>query len=143
MQTLPLTLSKTRSHVPRWLLRSLARSLAAGLVALMSSAGLETQQRKLIFQLGARTGEAASNDCLDLGERWIEFDSDVTGKPVRLHALWLAHADADAPVLLYLHGARWDVSGSVQRMQQLRALGFSVLGVDYRGFGRSSPDLPS
>lgn len=143
MQTLPLALSKTRSRVPGWLVRGLTRGLAAGLVALMSSAGLETQQRKLIFQLGTRTDEAASSDCQDLGERWIEFDSEVTGKAVRLHALWLAHADADAPVLLYLHGARWDMSGSVQRMQQLRALGFSVLGVDYRGFGRSSPDLPS
>ena len=143
MQTLPRALNKTRSHVSGWMVRGLMRGLAATLAALMSSAGLETQQRKLIFQLGARNDEAGSTDCQDLGERWIEFDSEVTGKPVRLHALWLARPNADAPVLLYLHGARWDVSGSVQRMQQLHALGFSVLGIDYRGFGRSSPELPS
>ena len=65
MQTLPAALDKTRYRVPGWLMRG----LAAGLVALMSSAGLETQQRRLIFQLGARTDEAASNDCQDLGER--------------------------------------------------------------------------
>lgn len=47
------------------------------------------------------------------------------------------------PVLLYLHGARWNVSGSIFRMRRMQELGFSVLGVDYRGFGKSSAELPS
>jgi alpha-beta hydrolase superfamily lysophospholipase len=143
MQTLPVTLNKSRPHRPSWLVRGLARTMAAAMAALLSSAGIETQQRKLIFQLGTRTGETGVTDCQDMAERWIEFDSEVTGKPVRLHSLWLERPEADAPVLLYLHGARWDVSGSAQRMQQLNALGFSVLGIDYRGFGRSSDELPS
>ena len=41
---------------------------------------------------------------------WINFDSKATGNPVKLHGLWAPHADferrADAPILLYLHGAR-------------------------------------
>ena len=45
--------------------------------------------------------------------------------------------------MLYLHGARWDVLSSSFRMRRLHALGVSVLGVDYRGFGRSSEALPS
>jgi len=62
---------------------------------------------------------------------------------VRLHALWLPQADASAPVLLYLHGARWDVRGSAHRMRRMHEMGFAVLGVDYRGFGQSTPALPS
>ena len=54
-----------------------------------------------------------------------------------------AGGHADAPLLLYLHGARWDVSGSARRMARMRELGFSVLGIDYRGFGKSSDELPS
>ncbi len=50
---------------------------------------------------------------------------------------------AEGPVLLYLHGARWNVSGSASRMRRMQELGFSVLGVDYRGFGKSSAELPS
>ena len=46
-------------------------------------------------------------------------------------------------MLLYLHGARFDVRGSAPRMRRMHELGFSVLGVDYRGFGRSSAGLPS
>ena len=69
-------------------------------------------------------------------------ETKASGATVRLHGLWLGHddteADADAPVLLYLHGARWNVTGSAGRMRRMHALGFSVLGIDYRGFGESS-----
>ncbi len=81
---------------------------------------------------------------------WISFDSRASGKPAKLHGLWLpAEGAADAatagpaPVLLYLHGARWNVSGSSPRIRRMQELGFSVLAIDYRGFGKSSPELPS
>jgi hypothetical protein len=80
---------------------------------------------------------------------WIEFDSRIAGAPARLHGLWLPQPSAqgtraEAPLLLYLHGARYDVRGSAARMRRLHELGFSVLGVDYRGFGRSEgSELPS
>jgi uncharacterized protein len=143
MQTLPMTLSKARLHRPRWPMRRLGRRMSTALAALLSRVGIEEKQRKLIFQIGVRLDEANAGRCQDAVERWIEFDSEVTGKAVRLHAQWLAHPEANAPVLLYLHGARWDLRGSAQRMEQLRMLGFSVLGIDYRGFGRSSAELPS
>jgi fermentation-respiration switch protein FrsA (DUF1100 family) len=82
----------------------------------------------------------------DMDEVWIAFDSRVTEAPARLHGLWLA-ADgarsAEAPVLLYLHGARWNVEGSAPRIRRMQELGFSVLAIDYRGFGKSSSGLPS
>jgi len=74
---------------------------------------------------------------------WIGFDSRETGRPARLHGLWLPGPAADAPVLLYLHGARWDVRGSAYRMRRMQELGFAVLGIDYRGFGQSTAELPS
>lgn len=74
---------------------------------------------------------------------WIDFASQASGQAVQLHGLWLPQPEPGAPVLLYLHGARWDVRGSAHRMRRMHELGFAVLGVDYRGFGRSSPALPS
>ena len=62
---------------------------------------------------------------------------------MRLHGLWLPQPRADAPLLLYLHGARWDVRGSAFRMRRMHELGFAVLGIDYRGFGQSTDTLPS
>ena len=39
--------------------------------------------------------------------------------------IFLPQAREDAPVLLYLHGARWDVRGSSPRMRRARACGIS------------------
>ncbi len=120
-------------------------ALAAVLLAavLGGCAVLDEQQRKWIFQPGDRTwwgGQAAAEGMEDA---WIAFTSPTSGDAVRLHGLWLPQPRADAPVLLYLHGARWDVRGSAPRMRRMHELGFAVLGIDYRGFGRSSAGLPS
>ncbi|MBX3627415.1 MAG: alpha/beta fold hydrolase [Rhizobacter sp.] len=117
--------------------------LALGLQ--MGCATLDERQRGWIFQPSERTwagGLAAAEGMHDV---WISFNAKVddAGQPVKLHGLWLPQDDANAPVLLYLHGARYDVRGSAPRMRRMHELGFSVLGVDYRGFGRSSPGLPS
>jgi len=45
--------------------------------------------------------------------------------------------------MLYLHGARWNLTGSSSRIARYRQLGFSVLAIDYRGFGKSSGEMPS
>ena len=50
---------------------------------------------------------------------------------------------ADAPTVLYLHGSRWNLNGSAFRMRAWTALDVSVLAIDYRGFGESTPLLPS
>jgi uncharacterized protein len=118
------------------------RLLAAGAAALLGCASLDVQQRKWIFQ-APRAAAAPATHAHEAGDHWIDFDSAETGQPVRLHARWLAQTRADAPVLLYLHGARCDLQASAERMQRLHELGFAVLGIDYRGFGRSSAALPS
>ncbi len=113
-------------------------------LALIGCQNLEEQQRKWII-LGGGTGiSARSGQAIDgMDDVWIDHPSAVTGKPVRLHALWAGHADPKAPVLLYLHGARRDLGSSAFRVRQMNDLGFAVLAIDYRGFGRSSAELPS
>ena len=118
--------------------------VAALLVGLAGCATLDEQQRKWIFQPTDRTWWGGAQAAEGMHDVWIEFASAEDGNaPVKLHGLWLPQARADAPVLLYLHGARWDVRSSAHRMRRMHELGFSVLGIDYRGFGRSTTTLPS
>jgi uncharacterized protein len=56
---------------------------------------------------------------------------------------WLPHADANAPALLYLHGTFRNLYRNLPKIDALRAAGFSVLAVDYRGWGDSAPIVPS
>lgn len=105
----------------------------------------DEQQRKWIFQASpgepSRWAVGGRDDGLE--DVWIEHASAETGKPVKLHALWMASAQPAAPVLLYLHGARRDVWSSTHRIRNMNELGFSVLAIDYRGFGQSTAELPS
>ena len=124
---------------------------ALALAGVMAGCGaLDERQRNWIFQPGDRSWGASADMAQGMDDVWIGFDSRVSGEPVKLHGLWLPAdpvADAiepgPAPVLLYLHGARWNVNGSAPRMRRMQALGFSVLAIDYRGFGKSTRELPS
>jgi uncharacterized protein len=119
-------------------------AVAAGvLYAASGCAVVDSQQRQWIFQPGQRTWDVGAQASQGMSDVWIEFASAQEKQAVELHGLWLPQADADAPTMLYLHGARWDVRSSAPRMRAMHELGFSVLGIDYRGFGRSSPGLPS
>jgi uncharacterized protein len=74
-----------------------------------------------------------------------EFDLRVgdAADAQRIHAWWWPAADPKAPAVLYLHGARWSLTGQVFRLEELRDFGFSVLAIDYRGFGKSDGEVPS
>ena len=120
----------------------LLASLTLAVAVSVGCATLDAKQREWIFQPSDRSwGGAPSTEGMQ--DVWIEFTSYASGKAERLHGLWLPHTKASAPVLLYLHGARWNVAGSSGRIRRMQELGFSVLAIDYRGFGRSSAGLPS
>jgi alpha-beta hydrolase superfamily lysophospholipase len=120
---------------------------ATALVALLAGgcSTLDERQREWIFQPSDRSWGNSEAMSQGMDDVWIDFKSSLTGEPARLHGLWLggAPASADTPVLLYLHGARYNVAGSAPRMRRMHELGFAVLAIDYRGFGYSSDALPS
>jgi alpha-beta hydrolase superfamily lysophospholipase len=122
-------------------------ALAATLCTLLSACAIvDHEQRRWIFMPTKSTWAPALAAAEGMEDVWIDHVSahpGHVGEAVRLHGLWLPQTDAAAPVLLFLHGVRWDVRASAPRMRALHALGFAVLGIDYRGFGRSSEGLPS
>lgn len=126
----------------RWTLFAAA---AFALVLSLGCSTIDERQRAWIFQPSDRAWGGTAEMARDMDDVWVEFESKVTGEPARLHGLWLASENrpAEGPVLLYLHGARWNVAGSAPRIRRMQELGFSVLAVDYRGFGKSTPGLPS
>lgn len=133
-----------RKKAPLRRLAGIALLVAVALGLQAGCASLDERQRGWIFQPGDRTWAGGLAAAQGMDDVWIDFQTRIDEPaPVRLHGLWLPQADPNAPVLLYLHGARYDVRGSAPRMRRMHELGFAVLGVDYRGFGRSSAGLPS
>jgi alpha-beta hydrolase superfamily lysophospholipase len=121
--------------------RLLARVAAAVLLvaAVGGCAYLNEKQGELIFRPTKDTWWGYQSSGLAYEERWIPVGANGD----RLHAFWAPADEAGAPVLLYLHGARWNLTGSVTRIERWRKLGFHVLAIDYRGFGKSTEASPS
>jgi alpha-beta hydrolase superfamily lysophospholipase len=107
--------------------------------AVVGCSSLDEWQRQAIFN-PARDSPRWFADPLDGTE---EYDV-VLGNGHTLHFWYVPQErSADAPTVLYLHGARWNMNGSVFRISRWHDLGFNVLAVDYRGFGKSTEILPS
>jgi alpha-beta hydrolase superfamily lysophospholipase len=129
----------------RWHLFTSFSLFSLVLALLAGCTTLDEKQRTWIFQPSDRTWSGGTAAAVGMEDVWIAFTA-TSGQPVRLHGLWLASDQPDAtqaPVLLYLHGARYNVTGSAPRMRRMQELGFSVLAIDYRGFGKSTNELPS
>ena len=121
--------------------RAVLRAAAALLLAasLGSCAYVTEKQGELIFRPTKDTWWGYQNAGLAYEERWIPVGANGD----RLHAFWAPADDKAAPMMLYLHGARWNLTGSVTRIERWRKLGFNVLAIDYRGFGKSTETSPS
>lgn len=120
------------------------RSATLGLIMVFAIGGcsqLEQEERALTFRVAEGTASWYSG----LPQGVIESDIPVAshGKTEHIHAWWWPGEKRDAPSVLYLHGSRWNLTGQVMRIEQLHDFGFSVLAIDYRGFGKSDGDLPS
>jgi alpha-beta hydrolase superfamily lysophospholipase len=127
--------------VPRSLRAKVAAKGAALALAAVVIGGCaylsDERQGELIFRPSRDAWRGFNGADYSYEEHWIAAGDR------QLNAWWMKADDANAPVMLYLHGARWNLTGSVSRIERWRKLGFSVLAVDYRGFGKSSGSAPT
>lgn len=124
--------------------RGFSIATASALLSVLAAVGcgqLAQKERELTFRI--EPGTAGWYRGLPQGV--VESNLAVTkhGKTENIHTWWWPADKPDAPALLYLHGARWNLTGHLFRIEQLRHFGFSVLAIDYRGFGKSDGELPS
>ena len=132
-----MTLKAFLMHRPR---STLAVAAAAALLA-SGCIGLEQKERELTFR--SSRADATWYSGLPAGVQEVDLAVDARPDAPRIHGWWWPDADAHAPVVLYLHGARWNLTGNLSRIARLREFGFSVFAIDYRGFGKSDGGLPS
>lgn len=103
----------------------------------------DVKQRELIFRPIREVAATPADRGIAYEDIWLAVPRASGDGDERVHGWWMPAGDPHAPALLYLHGTRWSLGHHVERMEQWRALGFSVLAIDYRGFGRSDGELPS
>jgi uncharacterized protein len=100
-------------------------------------------QTRLIFMPCTRIEKTPSELNLDYQDVWIPVSSRSQGDVI--HGWWIesASTSTSGKVLLYLHGNSGNISVNLNHANRFHQLGFSVLLVDYRGYGLSSKRFPN
>jgi pimeloyl-ACP methyl ester carboxylesterase len=118
-------------------------AITALLIACLGGcAWLDSKQRELAL----RPTPGRPADFAGLRPNDLQFSMPVTASAdvVGQVALWwLPNDDPAAPTLLYLHGTFRNLYRNLPKIEALRDAGFSIVAVDYRGWGDSSWVVPS
>ncbi len=113
-------------------------------LVLAGCSSLDTKQREWIYRPYRGDWRLPYPANLNHHRFWIAVESSRPATPLQLvNAWWVPHHDPDAPAILFLHGARQNLLASSWRIARFHSMGFSVLAIDYRGFGKSAGALPS
>jgi pimeloyl-ACP methyl ester carboxylesterase len=115
--------------------------LLAALLSMSACAWLDAKQRQIIYRPSPSL--TADNSPLGAGDSRFFLQVPDTPGPQRIELWWLPNVDAAAPAALYLHGTLRHLQGNRHKIEALREAGFSVLAIDYRGWGQSTPITPS
>ena len=98
-------------------------------------------QPRLIFFPSANLEKTPLYFNISYQDIWLPVE--IPNKKSQLiHAWWMKADKPSNKVLLYLHGNSLNIGANINRANFFRELGFSVLLIDYRGYGRSQGSFP-
>ncbi|WP_434628329.1 alpha/beta hydrolase [Chromobacterium sp. CV08] len=109
-------------------------------LTLISALFFDHWQRMKIFSPSHQLLPTPEERGIPFKNVWITVRNQQNEDKGILHAWWLPNKEAS---ILYLHGNDSSISTDIDKILQIWNAGYSVLAVDYRGFGQSTKILPS
>ncbi|WP_445635261.1 Alpha/beta hydrolase [Nostoc sp. DSM 114161] len=120
--------------------------LWAGIITIFTYLGiclfLFISQTRFIFFPTAVIEKTPEFFNLAYEEVWLPV-AVKTGKVEHIYGWWIKTKQPNAKVLLYLHGNGINIGANIAHANRFYQLGFSVLLIDYRGYGRSEGCFPN
>ena len=111
--------------------------VSLGLLYLAICLSLRWGQTKLIFFPDSTIKSTPQKHDLNYQDVWIDIEQE------KIHGWWIPAKNESAPVLLYFHGNGSNNGDLVDFAWTIHQLGLSILLIDYRGYGKSSPIFPN
>lgn len=99
-------------------------------------------QPRLIFFPSPDLEKTPAHLNIPYQEVWLPVEVTATQFQF-IHGWWIKANKPRDRVLLYLHGNAENIGANINRANFFRELGFSVLLIDYRGYGRSQGKFPN
>ncbi len=127
----------------KWSRRIRWALMAAVLAYLASCAFMWEKQREYIFE--PQSQMQTSPDRLGLKFEEVHIPSGSGTERGDLYAWWIPAEHPAAPAILYLHGNDKNIGGDydMEHAARLHDMGYNLLMVDYRGYGKSTGGEPS
>jgi len=94
-------------------------------------------QTKLIFFPDRQIKSTPQAYGLNYEDIWLDLGED------KVHGWWIPTAKSSAPALIYFHGNGSNLGDLTEIVAIFHQLEVSVLLIDYRGYGKSSPIFPN
>ena len=99
-------------------------------------------QPRLIFFPSPDLEKTPADLNIPYQEVWLPVEV-ATSQPQFIHGWWMEANKQSDRALLYLHGNAENIAANINHANFFRELGFSVLLIDYRGYGRSQGKFPN
>ncbi len=123
----------------RWLL---GIGVVVAITYLAACLYLFLQQTRFIFFPSSAIEITPEFFNLRYQEVWLPVKT-TSGKVERMHGWWIPAAKTNTKVLLYLHGNGVNIGANAAHAHRFHKMGFSVLLIDYRGYGLSEGNFPT
>ncbi len=128
-----------KSSYWKWLIGA---SAVMSIFYAVASTYLWARQAHYIFRPQRTISSTPSDYQLPFKDVYIKVD-DGNSASERIHAWWIPAENPGDRYLLYLHGSALNIGANITHARRFQGLGFSVLLVSYRGYGKSDGTFPS
>ena len=100
-------------------------------------------QEYYIFMPQREISQTPADHNLAFEDLYLPVSSDNNGGIERMHCWWIPTDQPTGRYLIYLHGSALNIGANVNHARRFKDLGFSVLLISYRGYGRSEGNFPT
>jgi len=100
-------------------------------------------QKYFIFMPRRELSQTPADHHLAFQDIYLPVPSNNDGGFERMHCWWIPANRPSGRYLIYLHGSAFNIGANVNHARRFKELGFSVLLISYRGYGRSEGDFPT
>jgi pimeloyl-ACP methyl ester carboxylesterase len=113
-----------------------------GIAYLSACTYIWKQQKHFIFMPEREIKKTPADYHLAFEDLYLEIPSE-SGRIERIHCWWIPADQPSDNYLIYLHGSALNIGANVSHARRFQKLGFSVLLISYRGYGKSDGSFPT
>ena len=114
----------------------------AAIAYLSACSYIWAQQKHFIFRPQRALKKTPADYDLAFEDLYLQVHSNA-GHVERMHCWWIPADHPSDNYLIYLHGSALNIGANVSHARRFKKLGFSVLLISYRGYGKSEGSFPT